>query len=92
MSVSWVLIVVIVVMVVALLLGNIYVLVYFQHDDDKNTAYFPKLLVVRMHTSGSVAHSARIAALMIDPCWQVFGLFFAQATVLMLPLDVVCTQ
>lgn len=47
MSVDWVLIVVIVIMTVALLIANVYILVYFQHDDDKNTAYFPKILVVR---------------------------------------------
>ncbi|KAE8950768.1 hypothetical protein PR002_g33172, partial [Phytophthora rubi] len=54
---------VVVIIAVALLICNIYILVYFQHDDDKNTAYFPKALVV-------------------------FGLFFAEATVLLLPLDV----
>uniref|UniRef100_K3X7A7 Uncharacterized protein n=1 Tax=Globisporangium ultimum (strain ATCC 200006 / CBS 805.95 / DAOM BR144) TaxID=431595 RepID=K3X7A7_GLOUD len=46
MGVDWFLIVIIVVMTVALLIGNIYILVYFQHDDDKNTAYFPKALVI----------------------------------------------
>lgn len=46
MSVNWFLIVIVVVMAVALLFANVYVLVYFQHDDDKNTAYFPKALVV----------------------------------------------
>ncbi|KAI9916688.1 hypothetical protein PsorP6_017040 [Peronosclerospora sorghi] len=63
MAVDLFLLAVIIIITVALLLCNVYVLVYFQHDDDKNTAYFPKALVV-------------------------FGLFLAEATVLLLPLDV----
>ncbi|KAL4118587.1 hypothetical protein PRIC2_010912 [Phytophthora ramorum] len=63
MGVDLFLLAVVVIIAVALILCNIYILVYFQHDDDKNTAYFPKALVV-------------------------FGLFFAEATVLLLPLDV----
>ncbi|TYZ54049.1 hypothetical protein PybrP1_003872, partial [[Pythium] brassicae (nom. inval.)] len=46
MAVDWFLIVIVVVMAIALLFANVYVLVYFQHDDDKNTAYFPKALVI----------------------------------------------
>lgn len=67
MSADWFLIVIVVVMVLALLFANVYLLVYFQHDDDKNTAYFPKALVI-------------------------FGLFFAEASVLLYPLDVVRLQ
>ncbi|DAZ99869.1 TPA: hypothetical protein N0F65_008612 [Lagenidium giganteum] len=63
MSVDWFLIIIIIVMAIVLLIANVYILVYFQHDDDKNTAYLPKALVI-------------------------FGLFFAEATVLLLPLDV----
>ncbi|KAJ0407253.1 hypothetical protein P43SY_008028 [Pythium insidiosum] len=63
MSPDWFLVVLVIIMSVVLLLANVYILVYFQHDDDKNTAYFPKFLVI-------------------------FGLFFAEATVLLLPLDV----
>lgn len=62
-SVDWFLILIIIVIAVMLLISNVYILVYFQHEDDKNTAYFPKALVI-------------------------FGLFFAEATVLLLPLDV----
>merc|ERR1719265_1948172 len=43
--------------------ANIYILVYFQHEEDRNQAYFPKFVVL-------------------------FGLFFAEITVLMLPFDV----
>lgn len=63
MSVDWFLLIIVIIMAVVLLIANVYVLVHFQHDDDKNTAYFPKFLVI-------------------------FGLFFAEATVLLLPLDV----
>lgn len=47
MAVDWFLLIIIIVMTFVLLIGNVYILVYFQHDDDKNTAYFPKALVVR---------------------------------------------
>ena len=57
------LIVVILIVTLILLVVNLYILVYFQHPDDKNTAYFPKILVV-------------------------LGLAFAEAAILLLPLDV----
>jgi len=40
------LIIVAVIMTVMILLGSVYVLVYFQAEEDKNTAYAPKLAVV----------------------------------------------
>ncbi|CAK4078465.1 unnamed protein product [Aphanomyces euteiches] len=43
---NWFLVVVVVVMTFAFAAANVYILVYFQHPDDKNTAYMPKLLVV----------------------------------------------
>ncbi len=48
MNLDWFLLGVIIVMAVVLLVANVYILIYFQHDDDKNTAYFPKALVVRL--------------------------------------------
>jgi LMBR1 domain-containing protein 1 len=47
MGVDLFLLAVVIIIAVALLICNVYILVYFQHDDDKNTAYFPKALVVR---------------------------------------------
>ena len=44
---DWFLVAVVVVMALALLGANVYILVYFTHPDDKNTAYFPKFLIVR---------------------------------------------
>ncbi|OQR83860.1 hypothetical protein ACHHYP_14190 [Achlya hypogyna] len=46
MALNWFLVVVVVLMTFVFLACNVYILVYFQHPDDKNTAYFPKLLVV----------------------------------------------
>lgn len=46
MAVDLFLLAVVIIIAVALLICNVYILVYFQHDDDKNTAYFPKALVV----------------------------------------------
>ena len=41
------LLIVVLIIAFALLAVNVYILIYFQHPDDNNTAYFPKLLVVR---------------------------------------------
>ncbi|KAF0697385.1 Aste57867_11937 [Aphanomyces stellatus] len=43
---NWFLVVVVVIMTLVFLAVNFYILVYFQHPDDKNTAYFPKALVI----------------------------------------------
>jgi LMBR1 domain-containing protein 1 len=40
------LVVVIIVAVFLLLVSSIYLLVYYQHPDDRNDAYFPKLVVI----------------------------------------------
>ena len=41
-----VLIIIAVVFFILLIVANLYILVYFQHEEDKNTAIFPKILVV----------------------------------------------
>lgn len=40
------LILVITVAFLILVVGGVYFLVYYQHPDDKNTAYFPKIVVL----------------------------------------------
>ena len=40
------LLIVTIIIVIVMVIVNLYNLVYFQHPDDKNTAYFPKFLVV----------------------------------------------
>lgn len=40
------LLVVVIILSLVMVITNFYILVYFQHPDDKNTAYFPKFIVV----------------------------------------------
>lgn len=42
-----VLIIVAVVFLILMAVANLYILVHFQHEEDKNTAIFPKVIVVR---------------------------------------------
>lgn len=44
---NWFLIVVAVVCSVVVTMINVYILVHFQHPEDRNQAWFPKLVVVR---------------------------------------------
>lgn len=59
---DWFLIVTILVAVVLLLIMAIYFLVYYQHPDDKNDAYFPKLTVIL----GFVLAGATVLLLPLD--------------------------
>lgn len=43
---NWFLILVAVVLAVVLLVGNVYILITYQHPDDANQAWFPKIVVV----------------------------------------------
>lgn len=44
---NWFLIIVAIVCTVVVTMINVYILVHFQHPEDRNQAWFPKLLVVR---------------------------------------------
>lgn len=44
---NWFLILVAIIASVVLVLINVYILVHFQHPEDRNQAWFPKLVVVR---------------------------------------------
>ena len=44
---NWFLILVAIIASVVLVLINVYILVNFQHPEDRNQAWFPKLVVVR---------------------------------------------
>lgn len=44
---NWFLIVVAVVSSILVTLINVYILVHFQHPEDRNQAWFPKVVVVR---------------------------------------------
>lgn len=56
------LIVVVAVAVVLLLISAIYLVVYYSHPDDKNDAYFPKLVVIL----GFVISGATVLGLPLD--------------------------
>ncbi len=47
MAISAWLVIVAVVIVAVCIAANFYLLVYFQHPQDKNVAWFPKIIVVR---------------------------------------------
>ena len=51
------LIVVAVILSVAILIGSFYILVYFQHPEDKNVAWGPKIVVVCFPSSISFLHA-----------------------------------
>jgi LMBR1 domain-containing protein 1 len=44
---NWFLIIVAIVCSVVVTMINVYILVHFQHPEDRNQAWFPKLVVVR---------------------------------------------
>ena len=44
---NWFLILVAIIASVVLVMINVYILVNFQHPEDRNQAWFPKLVVVR---------------------------------------------
>jgi LMBR1 domain-containing protein 1 len=46
MNIDPFLLIVTIIIVIVMVIVNLYILVYFQHPDDKNTAYFPKFLVI----------------------------------------------
>lgn len=53
--VNVILIIISIIMFVAIAVASLYVLVYFQHEADRNTAIFPKILVVAGLTLASVS-------------------------------------
>lgn len=53
--VNVILVIISIVMFVAIAVASFYVLVYFQHEADRNTAIFPKVLVVTSLTLASVS-------------------------------------
>ena len=53
------------VMFVAIVAANIYVLIYFQHEEDKNTAWFPKIITVR-RMRGCILHRTDLPC----RCWD----------------------
>ena len=52
---------------IMVVIANIYILVYFQHEDDKNLAIFPKIVVVRPSSHLCLAHTLLIKHLIRYP-------------------------
>ncbi|KAF1318281.1 Lmbr1-like membrane protein, partial [Globisporangium splendens] len=87
MAVDWFLIVIIVVMTIALLIGNVYILVYFQHDDDKNTAYFPKAIVANNSSAIGCKEGWNTACgnINMDVLWLIVFMSIIVIIVVLLP-------
>ena len=50
---NWFLILVAIIASVVLVAINVYVLIHFQHPEDRNQAWFPKFVVVRTRAPGT---------------------------------------
>ena len=77
---EWFLIIVIIVVTVMVMLGSLYVLVYFQAEEDKNTAIAPKVAVVLglslscllvLTLPLDVANRSTASGLDMETLWQV---------------------
>ena len=77
---NWFLIIVAIVMTVMLMIGSLYVLVYFQAEEDKNTAIAPKVAVVLglslscllvLTLPLDVANRSTASGLDMETLWQV---------------------
>ena len=56
---NWFLILVAIIASVVLVAINVYVLIHFQHPEDRNQAWFPKLVVVRTRAPGTSSANPR---------------------------------
>jgi len=88
------LIVIGVIIFAAIIAINIYILVYFQHEEDKNTAYFPKIVVVAGLTLTcvdilllpfDVGNTTTNGGIPMEIIWQVVYILIAIVAVAILP-------
>jgi hypothetical protein len=63
---NWFLIIVAIVCSVVVTMINVYILVHFQHPEDRNQAWFPKLVVVRARGEATSRARAPLGA-SVDP-------------------------
>jgi LMBR1 domain-containing protein 1 len=91
---EWFLIIVCIVMTVMVLLGSLYVLVYFQAEEDKNTAYAPKIAVVVGLTMAcllvlmlplDVANRSTASGMDMETLWQVAYMVVAIMAIVVVP-------
>ncbi|RHY33312.1 hypothetical protein DYB32_001731 [Aphanomyces invadans] len=87
---NWFLIVVVVIMAVVFLAANFYILVYFQHPDDKNTAYLPKFLVANNSTAigCSAGWNPACGNLDMETLWLIVFMSIAVFLVVLLPYSI----
>lgn len=79
---NWYLIIVIIIMIIAIVVANFYILVYFTHPEDKNTAIFPKIVTVSGYFMKSRFQQTYCVPL------KVAGLSLAMINIMFLPIDV----
>eukprot|EP01112_Ceratiomyxa_fruticulosa_P023012 TRINITY_DN862_c0_g1_i2.p1 TRINITY_DN862_c0_g1~~TRINITY_DN862_c0_g1_i2.p1 ORF type:complete len:529 (+),score=73.80 TRINITY_DN862_c0_g1_i2:255-1841(+) len=91
------LIIVAVILVLAIVAGSIYILVYFQHPEDKNTAYFPKIIVILSLTLAcisilmlpfDVANAQTNGGFPMDILWLVVYIVIAGMVVVVIPFAI----
>lgn len=84
------LVVSVIVMAVIILVLAVFLIIYFGHPDDRSEAKFPKLIVVCNLFVSAFSGSRVGRCLIIEPIVfiQVFGIWLAFGTVLILPYDV----
>ena len=78
------LLVVVIVIALLFIVASVYLLVYFQHEEDKGTAYAPKFILVRSRV-GRRRGARRLSG---SAGRQVVGMWLAMVNILMLPLDI----
>eukprot|EP00003_Mantamonas_plastica_P023177 TRINITY_DN410_c0_g1_i2.p1 TRINITY_DN410_c0_g1~~TRINITY_DN410_c0_g1_i2.p1 ORF type:complete len:484 (-),score=140.39 TRINITY_DN410_c0_g1_i2:44-1495(-) len=94
---SWWFIIIIIIMFVLIVISCIYVLVYFQHEEDKNEAYFPKVVVVTGLTLAicnvlllplDIANTAEQVGMSMGTLWQVVYMFIAFWVIVLIPFAI----
>jgi len=92
--VNVVLIIIAIVMVALLVLANLYILVYFQSEEDKTTAWFPKVVLIFSLTLTQtsilmlpmdVAHSIHNGAIPMSTLWYVVYITMAVLIIAIIP-------
>lgn len=84
---NWYLIIVAIVLAVVILVCTGLIIIYFGHEADKNTAWFPRLVTVCFFCWPPFAFFIFFSLPFIFAL-QLFGLFIVFASVLVLPFDV----
>jgi LMBR1 domain-containing protein 1 len=96
MSNPW-LIVVTVIITVAIIIASIYLLVYFSHPEDKNVAWFPKIVVIVGLSLAAfsilmlpldVANRSTVGGFPMDQLWLAIYIIIAGMVVVVIPFAI----